>query len=239
MTGTTFAAYIRKLTKTNSTTFPDADIVTFANIVKDDLAAAIAAEVDENYFDIEITRDLESGERGYTFDDNLLKHVKYVAVKLDGTNWTYLEEEDISHFDTPLLENRYIKEKYSGKAPVYYISGRSLRLLTGDDIDDVSGGLKVLGEIYPEDIDTNTLSGSDDLSIPSSDTAHALPRQVQKHWAIKVAIEYKQSRDKPIPLTQQEQRVDIDLSDIFAKLDRRNAVRSFIASTPYNEGQDY
>ena len=240
MKGTTFAAYIRKQTKTNSTTFTDADIVTFANVVKDDLAADIVANVDEGYFDMELTRNLEANIRGYTFPNDMLKHVKLVAAKLDGINWSPLNEADISQFDsTPILENTYIKDLYSARKPEFLISGRELKILSGDDIEAVTDGLKMMAEIYPEDITTAMLAAADDLSIPSSDVTHSLPRQVHKHWAIKVIIEYKQSRDKPIPLTQQEQRVDIDLQDVFKKLTPRNTNRSFIASTPQLTGQDY
>lgn len=239
MKGTSFAAYIRKLTKTNSTTLPDADIVTFANIVKDDIAEEIVSNLDENYFDMELTRDLEVGIRDYTFADDTLKHIKYAAAKLDGSNVSYLGEADISQFDTPMLENSYIKEKYASRKPEYYISGRGMTILSGDDIIDVTGGLKLLAEIYPEDLTTGDLSSSDDLSIPSSDETHRLPRQTHKVWAIKVAIEYKQSRDKPIPLTQQEQKVDITLQNLLTKLVKRNAVRSFTASVPKDDGQDY
>lgn len=239
MNGTTFAAYIRKLTKTNSSTLPNADIVTLANVIKDDLAAAITAGVDENYFDMEMVRDLEVGTRGYTFPSDMLKHVKYVAAKLDGTNWSYLKEADISQFDTPMLEEAYIVEKYAALKPAYYISGRELKILSGTSIIAVTEGLKILSEVYPEDIDADDLSGTSDLSIPSSDVTHALPRQVHKHWALKVVIEWKQSKDKPIPLTQQEQRVEVDLQDALAKLDKRNAVRSFVASVPKDTGQDY
>lgn len=240
MKGTTFAAYIRKQTKTNSTTFTDADIVTLANVVKDDLAADIVSNVDEGYFDMTLTRDLESGIRDYTFPNDLLKHIKAVYAKLDGTNWEPLLEADFSQFDdTPILENTYIKDLYSARKPEFLISGRGLTILSGDDIDDVTDGLKIVGEIYPEDITTSSLASTDDLSIPSSDTTHALPRQVHKHWATLVIIEYKQSRDKPIPLTQQEQKVDADLLDAYKKLTPRNTNRSFIAQLPDLTGQDY
>jgi hypothetical protein len=240
MKGTTFASYIRKETKTNSTTFSDADIVLYANIVKDDLAAEIVSNVDEGYFDMELTRDLEANIRDYTFPDDLLKHIKLVTAKLDGSNWSPLVEADISQFDdTPILANSYIRELYSGRKPEFLISGRGLRLLTGDDITAVVDGLNMLAEIYPEDITTTTLAATTDLSIPSSDTTHALPRQVHKHWATMVVIAYKQSRDKPIPLTKQEQKVEFDLQEAFKKLTPRNTNRSFIASTPRYDGQNY
>lgn len=240
MKGTTFAAYVRKLTKTNSTTLPDSDIVTWANVIKDDIAADIVSNVDEGYFDMELTRDLEADIRSYTFPDDLLRHVKVIAAKLDGTNWSPLLEADISQFDdTPILENSYIKNLYSARSPEFRISGRELVILSGDDITAVTDGLKMLAEIYPEDITTSMLAASTDLSIPSSDVTHSLPRQVHKFWAMKVAIEYKQSRDKPIPLTQQEQKVDIDLEAVYNKLTPRNQNRSFLASTPEDNGEDY
>lgn len=240
MKGTTFAKYIRGLTKTNSTTLTDADIVTYANVVKDDLAASIVANVDENYFDMELIRDLEVGIRDYTYPDDILKQVKYTAAKLDGTNWKYMQEAFISQFDTPMLENSHIKDKYENRDPEFYITGRGLTILSGDDIIAVTGGLKLLAEIYPEDITATSLASTDDLSVPTTNTTHALPRPTHKHWALKVVIEYKQSRDKPIPLTQQEKKVDIDLVGVFSKLIKRNAVRTFVATVPtYNNGQDY
>lgn len=240
MKGTTFAAYIRKKTKTNSTTFSDADIVTYANVVKDEIAADIAANVDEGYFDMELTRDLEADIRNYTFADDILVHMKHCAAKLDGSNVVTLLEADMSQFDdTPILENSHIKELYSGRRPEFLITGRELKILSGDDIIDVTDGLKMIAEIYPEDITTTTLAASTDLSIPSSDTTHALPRQVHKLWALKVVIEYKQSRDKPIPLTQQEKKVEMDLLDVYKKLSPRNTNRSFQATTPKDDGQNY
>lgn len=239
MQGTTFAEYIREQTKTDSTTFSDAKLLTFALKVQDELAAAIVADVDENYFDMELTRDLEAGIRSYTFAEDILKHQKYLAVQLDGVNWSYLTEAFFSEFTTPMRENSYIKEKYAGKKPQFYISGREVFVLSGEDIIDVSGGIKMVADVYPENIDAGDLAASTDLSIPSGNTAHRLPRQIHPHWATKVIIEWKQSRDKPIPLTQQEQRVDIDLESTLNKLERRNQVRSFQATVPTDNGQDY
>ena len=239
MIGTTFASYIRQKTKTDSTTLPDSEILVLANVIKDDLAADIVANTDEHYFDIELTRDLEADIRDYTQEDDVLKHIKYIAAKLDGTEWSYLTETDYAEFNKPLRENGTIKELYSARKPQFYISGRSYQLLSGDDIIAVTDGLKVVAEIYPEDISTGSLAASTDLSIPSSDTAHALPRQVHKHWATKVVIEWKQSRDKPIPLTQLEQNVENELQKVLVKLAPRNQVRAILATVPEDNGQGY
>ena len=48
MVGTEFAIYIRYLSRTNSTTFTDAQIVSLANIVKDDMAKDIIKADERN-----------------------------------------------------------------------------------------------------------------------------------------------------------------------------------------------
>lgn len=244
MIGTTFASYIRKQTKTNSTTLTDAALLVLANVVKDDLAASIVANVDEGYFDMELKRDLEATIRKYTLADDLLKHMKHVAAQLDGTNWQTLLEADISQFDdTAILENTYIKSLYSAHKPEFLITGRELMILSGDDIDDVTDGLKMVAEIYPEDLVAGDLAASTDLSIPSSTTTHRLPRQVHKVWADLVIVAHKEGRDKPVPLTKSELKLQIDAQngtlEVFKQLSPRNTNRSFLASTPKNDGQDY
>lgn len=239
MKGTAFAAYIRKKTKTNSNTFTDADIITYANRVQEELAADIAANVTENYFDMELNRDLEAGIRGYTYATDILNNQKYIAAKLDGTKWTYLTEAYFSEFTTPMREDSYIKDLYAAKKPEFYISGREVFILSDQDITAVTGGLKMVAEIYPEDITTDDLGLNTDLSIPSVDTASRLPRQVHPHWATKIIIEWKESRDKPIALTQGEQNIENDLLKTYERLRNRNQVRSFESTVPYNDGQDY
>lgn len=239
MKGTTFAAYIREQTKTDSVTLTDAKLLTFANKVKEELAGDIVANVEENYFDMELYRDLKADIRAYTYANDVLKHQKYLAAKLDGTNWTYLTEAFFSEFTTPMRENTYIKEKYAGKNAQFYISGRELFILSDADIIAVTSGLKMVAEIYPEDIDADDLASADDLSIPSDNQNHRLPRQVHPFWATKVIIEWKTSQDKPIPLTQQEQKVDLDLAGVYEKLQLRNQVRSFQATVPQEDGQNY
>jgi predicted DNA binding CopG/RHH family protein len=240
MTGTAFTAYVRKKTKSNTATFTDADIVAFANAVKDDIAERIATDVDEHYFEIELTRDLEADVRDYTFPNDLLKHIRHAQAKLDGTNWLPLDERDLSQIDdVAILEESKIASLYSGESPEYYISGRGLTLLSGDAIEAVSGGLKLLGEVYPEDIDTDDLASATDLSVPSTDETHRLPRAVHKHWADMVVIEYKESRDKPMALTKKEQRIDISLAETLSKLVKRNTARTFNASVPTNNGENY
>ena len=83
------------------------------------------------------------------------------------------------------------------------------------------------------------LGQSTDLSIPSSDIEHAMPRASHRVWAKMVVVEYKQSREKPIPLTEDEKKLELDLEELYKTLRKRNAVRSFTAGVPRDNGQDY
>jgi lauroyl/myristoyl acyltransferase len=66
MTPANFASYIRLKTKTNATTFPDADILAYANIIKDDIAKEVT-KANEDYFGMKFLRYLIAGQRGYSF----------------------------------------------------------------------------------------------------------------------------------------------------------------------------
>lgn len=242
MTGSNFTSYIRTRTKTNSTTLPASDIVLLANVVKDDLAAMIASNVDENYFDMEMTRPLEAGVRDYTFDSGVIKNTRYASAKLNGTKWEYLTEADFGMMEglkESMLEEDVLRAYYANKKSQYLITGMSLRILSGAEIIDVDAGLKVVAEVYPEDISTDNLASSIDLATPSVETAHRLHRATHRVWAKMVAIEYKQSREKPIPLTEDEKKIEIDLGELYKTLRKRNAVRTFVAGVPQDDGQNY
>jgi len=242
MIGTTFASYIRLRTKTNSTTLTDATIVITANVIKDDLASKIISNVDEGYFDMEMVRDLEANIRDYTFENDVVKNLKYATAKLDGTNPVYLTESDwgaIEGEKKPLLEDTSIKELYAARNPQFLITGRSLKILSGNNIGATVDGLKVVGEVFPEDITPTMLAATTELSIPSSDTQHAIPRAAHRIWAKMVVVEYKQSREKPIPLTEDEKKIELDLDELYKELRKRNAVRSFTAGVPQDNGQNY
>lgn len=230
------------MTKTNSTTFTDAEIVLYANMVKDELAEEIANECGEGYFDVHGVRDLEAGVRNYTFDNDMLKHLRYASAKLDGTNLVYLRETDFSlaeRNNLPLLDNATVKNLYASRSPEYFISGMEFYILSGDDIIDVTEGIDLVYEAYPEDLTTSDLSAASDLSIPSSNQAVRLPRAAHKVWLKLVSIAYKSSQEKPIPLTEDEQKIEIDRSKLYDILRGRNQMRSFSAAVPYNDGQDY
>lgn len=241
MTGTTFAAYIRYLTKTNSATLTDANLLMLANIEQAALAEDIASNVDEGYFIMEDVRNLEADTRKYVYPVDLLKSLKYIAAKLDGSNWSYLREIDFGYIEgrnLPLMEEAQIQNEFANKEPKYLFHGTELMLLTGSAMVAVTGGLKIVSEVYPEALDSDDLSGSVLLSIPSATTAVRLPLAAYKPLAKMVSIAYKTSKDKPLPLTEDEKLLPVDKLNLYTKLRGRNAVRVIQGSVPYMDGQN-
>lgn len=242
MTGTTFAAYVRYLTKTTSATLTDANLLMLANVEQAALAEEIAAEVDEGYFIMEDVRALEAGVRKYTYPQDFLKSLKYVAAKLDGANWTYLREIDFGFIEgrnLPLMEESQIQNEFSDKEAKYLLFGTEIMIFNGAAITAVSGGLKIAGEVYPENLVVGDLSSNALLSVPSTTTAVRLPLAAYKPLAKMVSIAYKTSKDKPLPLTEDEKLLPVDKANLWKKLRGRNAVRVIQGSVPYNDGQQY
>lgn len=234
MTSTQFAAYIRALTKTNSTTLTDASIIAFANVVKDDLAKDIL-KVNEDIFGMQYLRNLVADQREYALPVELLNQIKYVEAKLDGSNWSKLSEFDLNSYGYPTDESS-IRYYFSGKTG-YDIFRNSLWLLTGGAIIAVTEGLKLWAIQWPEDI--SSVSGSTDMSVASADTEVAMPRATHEIWARRVSIMYKGSKEKPIPLSERELRVDADWANVLNSLRGGNLDRAVLATTPQDDGSDY
>jgi hypothetical protein len=237
MTPVQFADYIRKRTKTNATTFPDADILLYANIIKDDLAKEVT-KVNEDYFGMEFLRNLVAGQRKYRFPLGILNQIKYTQAKIDGTNWKRLTEFDVTSYQRPTDESS-ILSNWAGKDPSFDIFGEELAIYSDVAITNVTNGLKLWAIIYPKDL--SSLSGVIDMSVPTDTTSFGLPRQLHWVWATKVIIEYKSSKEKPLPLTERELNVNADLQLALNALKAQNLDRTVIATVPdhSNNGQDY
>ena len=235
MTPKQFAQYIRLKTRTNATTFPDADILLYANIHKDDLAKEVK-KANEDYFGIEVSRSLEAGKRNYGFPSYQLSQIKYVQAKLDGEKWQTLTEFDINSYKKPTDEDNIIAN-WSGKSPQFDIFGGELIIYSGDPIIDVPNGIKLWTIIYPEDI--TDLTSEIDMSIASDEYNFGLPTELHMVLATKVCIEYKNSKEKPIPLTEREVNVVNDQKEAINSLKAGNLDRAIVATIPYDDGQDY
>lgn len=235
MIDTAFASYIRKQTRTNSTTFPDADIMLYANLEKDYLVSLIE-KADEDYFGVELVRDLEDDRRKYGLPPYLLHGISKVTAKLDGVNETELDKLIYDQFGKPLTEDNI--RSYSGGVPAWMIFGQELYVLSDGELSLVTGGLKIYATIYPADL--ASLSEGKDLAANPSTTSIGMPRALHRPWADLVVIDYKNSKDKPIPLTKAEANIGVTLAAIVNTLVPLDTGGAFIAGTGKRDtGEDY
>jgi hypothetical protein len=237
MTPATFATYIRKMTKTNTTTFPDADILTFANVVKDDIAKEIL-KVNEDYFGMKFLRNLVAGQRGYAFPSDMLNQIKYVQATLDGVKQKMLTQFDVTTYKRPTDETD-IQANWQGKEPEFDIFGSSLYIYSDSAIIDVTNGLELWAMVYPQDL--ANLTDTTDMSVPYNTTSFGMPRAMHKVWATLVCVLYKTSKEKPLPLTEQEAKVDVDLQLAVNSLKGLDLNRSIVVTVSdySHDGQDY
>lgn len=236
MNNAKFAILVRYYTKTNSTTFTDADILVLANIFKDDISALIGTEVGEDYFGLRMDTHLVAGQREYPLPSEIMGRFKYLQAKLDGTNWERLNETDLSVYGKPIEESD-IQEQYADKDPEYDIWDQSIYILSGDAIIDVNYGLKIWAIIYPADI--ANLTSTTDLSTNPDEYTHGFPKQFHELLARRVSIAYKSSKDKPIPLSEKERQYEFDLKKAISDLKDTNLDRSVEPRIPFYDGSKY
>jgi hypothetical protein len=235
MSPLSFASYIRRQTKTNSTTFTDAAILELANTFKDEISAQIADLVGDTYFMLEWYADLAVGEREYPLPTQILNSIKHVYAKLDGTNRTHLHQVDNSqvHF---ALEDTEIQENWAGKDPAFTLMLPSLFILSSDDIIAVTEGLELWSIVFPANI--TDLTSTIDMSEHPDTRSHGFPRQFHELLARRVIIARKEGKDKPLPLTEREQKYDADLYTQIMALRGTDLHSSFQGSMPYEDGSN-
>lgn len=233
---TQWATLVRYYTKTNATTFTDADILVLANIFKDDIAGQISSRVGEDYFGLRFVRDLVLDTREYELPAEVMGHIKYLEAKLDGVNWVRVNEIDLPDYKRTSDETT-IRGMFSTIGARFDMWDQSIFLLTGNQIIDVFEGLKLWAIIFPANF-LSLLSGVD-MSTPPDDFSHGFPRQFHELLARRVSIAFKSSKDKPIPLSEKEKLYELDLADAISSLKDKNLDRVTLPSMPRDTGEDY
>lgn len=235
---TEFATYVRFQTKTDSTTLTDAELVALANVKKDDIAKEIA-KTNEDIFGMYYLRDLEAGVREYSFPSDILSNIKAVEAKvaLAGTEFKKFTEFDMTAYKGTTVESK-IRQAFSGKYQ-FDIFRKSLWLYTGEEIVAVTDGLKLWAIQYPADLTEAKLASTDDMSVQPTTTSHGMPKEAHEIWARAVIIEYKNSKEKPIPLTERELNYQADLQMVLNALKGTNLDRQNQGTVPYNDGSNY
>lgn len=224
------ATYIRLKTRTNSTTFTDADILVLLNIKKNEVCQR-ALETDEDIFELPTYMNLVANQREYPLHSEILSRISRVEAKLDGSNWLKLTEFDLPEYDKPLTPESNITANFSNEEghAFYDIMRKSIWLYSGT-IATVTDGLRIWESTWPSNV--ATMGGLTDMSVDPSTTTHGIPKELHKVMMDGVVIEWKSSREKPIPLTEREQIWEHDMEKAIQTLKKANYDREVIGYIP-------
>jgi len=244
MTGKEFLDYIHLITRTDSDTLSTTDILLFANVRLETISRAIMND-DEDTLIMPMTTNLIANLREYPYPCEILSRIKYVEAKFDGTNWIHLDEMDLNQYRKPTSETDIVANFGNELGRAFYdISRKALNIYSGV-IANVTDGLKLWCNTYIQKLDASRLTDeTTDLSVDPTTTTHGFPRELHELWARGVSIDYKSTREKPIPLTEQEMNYKNDLTQAIWDLKHGNADRSFMALIPDasdrgNDGMNY
>ena len=237
MTPTALAAYCRLKTRTNSTTLSNADLVILANVVKDKLVYR-ALDADEDIFLVPTYLNLVADQREYPLHSDLMSRIKRVEAKLDGSSYIKLYEFDLPQYKHPISTEADITAhfgNYEGEA-FFDIMRNSIWIYSGT-ITAVTAGLKIWLNTVVADI-TN-MASTEDMSVDPTTTTHGIPKALHKCLADGIVIEWKESREKPIPLTDREQRYDLEIDRAVDSLKVASYDREIIGLVPYSDGKNF
>jgi hypothetical protein len=210
--------------------------------IRQDEIARTLLEVDEDILLIPQTQNLVVNQREYPYPSTFLARIKRVEAKLDGTNWLKLNYMDMTEFGYALTESNITTYFSNLENECFYdIRHRSLYILSGT-ITTVASGLKIYVNTYPTVI--TDLTGTTDMSADPSTTTHGIPRELHEIWARGVIIDYKESREKPIPLSEREQKYEYDKTKAIYSMRNQDLDRQVIGHLPSgtdrgNNGADY
>lgn len=237
MTPSKIADYIRWKTRTNSTTFTNADMLAVANVVKDRLALDVL-DVDEDYWLVPTTLDLVADQREYPLHSDLLSRIKRVEAKLDDSDYIEVHEFDLTDNDEPIsTESNITNEFGNNEDEAFYDIMRKAIWIYSGTITDVTDGLKIWLNTFPADL--TSMSSTTDLSEDPTTTTHGFPRELHMVLSKGIVIEWKESREKPIPLTESERNYENEVDTAVQKLRKASLDREVTGSVPEDNGFDY
>jgi len=231
MTPEKFATITRYKTRTNSTSFTDSEMLVYMSARQDELAADIL-KVDEDILLIPQFTSLVADQREYPFPSDMLSRVKRIEAKLDSVNWIKLNELDITQHDYPItLEADITKYFTNNEGEAYFDIMRKAITIYSGTIVDVTNGLRMWINTFPTAIGDLT-EATTDMSVDPSVYTHGIPRELHEIWSRGVIIDFKSSREKPIPLTERELRYDLDKRTALQTLTHGNLDREIIGHLP-------
>jgi len=237
MTPVEFATYVRFKTRTNANTLTDAQILALMAVRQDELAKDII-DTDEDILLIPQYTNLVADQREYPLPSDILSSIKRVEVKLDGTNFIPITELDTGKYGKTIKSETEITLNFSNeKGNAFFDLSRKALTIYSGTITSVTDGLAVWCNTWPQAI--TDLSSTTDMGIDPSSTTHGIPRELHEIWARGVIIDWKESREKPIPLSEREQGYRVDKGIAIDSLKPQNRSRTVTFSQPVNNGSQY
>ena len=226
MTGAALAALIRRKTKTDSTTYTDANILIDINLMKDEIASRIATAKEEA-FNVTTNDDLVEDQRLYPYETDVMNQLVRLELKFtsDG-DYVLATPIKLSRARIPMQESIIISY-YDNEAPRYFIRGKHIYILSGA-ITAVTSGIRWVYRCFP--VDLANITGVTDLSIDTSATELGFPREFHELLARRVAIEYKDTNN--ISLSKKELDYEIDLQEAIDNFDNPNADEEIVGELP-------
>ena len=237
MTPKNLASYVRLKTRTNSSTFTDADLITLSNVVKDRLVFR-ALEADEDLFLVPTYLDLVADQREYPLHSDIMSRIKRVEAKLDASNFVKLYEFDLPSYEGVISTEADIVENFgNGDNEAFFDMMRTAIWIYSGTITSVTDGLKIW--LNTTVLDISSMASTTDMSVDPTTTTHGIPKGLHQVLADGVVIEWKESREKPIPLSDREVNYENEVDKAVSSLKRANYDRDVIGLTPYNNGRQY
>lgn len=239
MTPAKLAEYVRLKTRTNSTTFTNADMLILANQVKDRLVLQ-ALEADEDLFLVPTYLNLVANQREYPLHTDMLSRIKRVEAKLDGTNFVKLYEFDLPQHRYPISTEADIVAHFANtEGDAYFDIMRNSIWIYSGTITAVTSGLRIWLNTLVSDI--TSMNSTTDMAEDPTTTTHGIPRALHHALATGIIIEWKEGREKPIPLTETERAYDQTVRKAVSSLKRANYDRDVVGLVPNegNDGQDF
>ena len=234
---TEFQAGLRFQTWTNDYTLSTPDIVALSNIELDTFGLLWSVPwLNEDLFGKIYTRDLTVGNRKYEIPFDLI-HVKKLEVCMTwlATDWKEAKETNIGT-NGMITQEANILAMMNGRDPLFEMFGGYLYLYSSASVIAVTGWIKMHGIMYPSSFNIDDFWVNDrDISVPRDATTQGIPRAFHKLLLQRISIAYKQSRDKPIPLTESEQMHTGNLADVISNMRLYNYSRKHKMSNP-NDG---
>lgn len=207
MTGAELNTLINFKCNTNDTTFPQATKLPLVNIFKNEIASEIVKR-NAGYFLIPATFDLVADQREYAWPDLILNGFHKLELKFSSTASrfpsTYIKDYSGSETESEIVK-AYGNSEGEFK---HTIRRRAVFILSGT-ISAVTGGGRLWYHLLP--VDLANLTGSTDLALDPSTTTFGFPEGFHELLARRVAIEWKGSRPKKIPLNETELNYEVDL----------------------------